>query len=167
MSFPGLVSAPCWSEAPEKLDRGLSPIDQSDFQEPSHDAASSTFIEDMQLRNFAPAASACSCLPPASAVVPLPALASAASPSPLPLRQRPGRAYESTLLTGISLSAGQTVTTVWRTEPGTTLIVGFNSTTVLSAYFRTCAFTTVHRKRPLAQSSCHVWPSKSGHFASL
>jgi hypothetical protein len=68
MSFPGLVSAPCWSEAPEKLDRGLSPIDQSDFQEPSHDAASSTFIEDMQLRNFAPAASACSCLPPASAV---------------------------------------------------------------------------------------------------
>src|ERR1019366_8162834 len=69
---------------------------------------------------------------------------------PLPLRQRPGRANESTLLIGISLRADQAVTTVWRTEPGTTLIVGVNSTTAMSAYFRTCAFTSVHLKRPLA-----------------
>src|ERR1035438_2673935 len=54
---------------------------------------------------------------------------------------------ESTLLIGISLSADQTVTTVWRTEPGTTLVVGFNSTTDISAYFRTCAFTSVHPRR--------------------
>ena len=37
---------------------------------------------------------------------------------------------------GISRRAGQTVTTLWRTELGTTLVIGFNSTTVLSAYFR-------------------------------
>jgi len=30
----------------------------------------------------------------------------------------------------------QTVTTVWRTELGTTLLNGFNSTTDVSAYFR-------------------------------
>jgi hypothetical protein len=30
----------------------------------------------------------------------------------------------------------QTVTTVWRTELGTTLFIGFNSTTEISAYFR-------------------------------
>ena len=30
----------------------------------------------------------------------------------------------------------QTITTVWRTELGTTLLIGFNSTTVLTAYFR-------------------------------
>ena len=30
----------------------------------------------------------------------------------------------------------QTVTTVWRTELGTTLLIGFDSTTALTAYFR-------------------------------
>jgi len=54
------------------------------------------------------------------------------SSAPAPARSR----KESTLWIGISLRAGQTVTTVWRTEPGTTLVSGFNSTTVFSAYFR-------------------------------
>ena len=36
----------------------------------------------------------------------------------------------------------QAVTTVWRTELGTTLLNGFNSTTDVSAYFRyLCSFS--------------------------
>src|SRR5208282_1633109 len=96
------------------------------------------------------AAAVCSCRPLSSVFRVLPAASPySTSLQPLPLRPRPGRANESTLLIGISLKPAQTVTTVWRTEPGTTLIVGFNSTTVLSAYFRTCAFISVHRTRPL------------------
>ena len=49
---------------------------------------------------------------------------------PFPLRPGQVAQNESTLLIGISLNAAQTVTTVWRTEPGTMLVVGFDSTTV-------------------------------------
>jgi hypothetical protein len=37
----------------------------------------------------------------------------------------------------------QTVTTVWRTELGTTLLIGFNSTTVLTAYFRSLSIPSL------------------------
>ena len=44
---------------------------------------------------------------------------------------------EGTLLKGISLQClPQAVTTVWRTELGTTLLNGLDSTTDRSAYFR-------------------------------
>jgi hypothetical protein len=39
----------------------------------------------------------------------------------------------------------QTVTTVWRTELGTTLLNGFNSTTDESAYFRYLCFISLQR----------------------
>src|SRR5260370_11542594 len=39
----------------------------------------------------------------------------------------------------------QTVTTVWRTALGTTLSIGFNSTTALSAYFRYLGIPTLPR----------------------
>jgi hypothetical protein len=81
--------------------------------------------------------------------------------SPFLLMQRPGCTNESTLLNGISPRAGQTVTTVWRTEPGTTLINAFNSTTVLSAYFRTCALNRVHRNAaPARLPSCTAPPKR-------
>src|SRR5260370_41868563 len=54
----------------------------------------------------------------------------------------------------------QTVTTVWRTELGTTLLIGFNSTTVLSAYFRHLGIPSLPRNT--APSSSPVWPRHVG-----
>ncbi|MBZ5611479.1 MAG: transposase [Acidobacteriia bacterium] len=48
----------------------------------------------------------------------------------------------------------QAVTTVWRTELGTTLLIGFNSTTVLSAYFRYLTSTI------LLESACDARDAK-------
>src|ERR1017187_227594 len=65
----------------------------------------------------------------------------------------------------------QTVTTVWRTELGTTLLIGFNSTTVLSAYFRylgihQCPATAAMRQVPLQYGLAMraLGFSGSGHF---
>ena len=63
----------------------------------------------------------------------------------------------------------QTVTTVWRTELGTTLLNGFNSTTVESAYFRLPALyqSATNRDAPRER---HQFLSRMapriGHFAS-
>jgi hypothetical protein len=57
---------------------------------------------------------------------------------------------EDTLSNGISLSLTQTVTTVWRTELGTTLLIGLFRTTAVSAYFRylgTLQFASILRRR--------------------
>jgi len=51
----------------------------------------------------------------------------------------------------------QAVTTIWRTELGTTLVFGFNSTTGGSAYFRyLCAFQSATTP-PREPSSSRVW----------
>jgi hypothetical protein len=39
----------------------------------------------------------------------------------------------------------RTVTTVWCTELGTTLLIGFESTTVIPAYFRCLSPSSVHQ----------------------
>ncbi len=47
----------------------------------------------------------------------------------------------------------QAVTTVWRTELGTTLVFGFNSTTEVSAYFRyQCSYQSATNRRPPERS---------------
>ena len=48
----------------------------------------------------------------------------------------------------------QAVTTVWRTELGTTLLNGFNSTTDLSAYFRYLCLHQSARNRRTVPTSC-------------
>ena len=45
----------------------------------------------------------------------------------------------------------QTVTTVWRTKLGTTLLIGFNSTTASSAYFRFLGPPSLPRTSPSRQ----------------
>lgn len=51
----------------------------------------------------------------------------------------------------------QAVTTVWRTELGTTLLDGFNSTTDGSAYFHyLCSYQFAMRRR-MTPSSSPVW----------
>src|ERR1035437_6475182 len=52
----------------------------------------------------------------------------------------------------------QTVTTVWRTKLGTTLFIGFNSTTGISAYFRYLGISQSPPKRRITPSSSPVWP---------
>jgi hypothetical protein len=63
----------------------------------------------------------------------------------------------------------QTVTTVWRTELGTTLLNGFNSTTVESAYFRLPVLyqsaTNRDAPRERDQFLSRMAP-RIGHFAS-
>ena len=54
------------------------------------------------------------------------------------------------------------VTTVWRTELGTTLLIGFNGTTVQSAYFRHLCSLQFAPNRRLAPSSSPVWPRLPG-----
>jgi hypothetical protein len=62
----------------------------------------------------------------------------------------------------------QAVTTVWRTELGTTLLNGFNSTTDESAYFRYLVLyqSAINRQTP---GECHKFLSRMappiGHFA--
>jgi hypothetical protein len=54
----------------------------------------------------------------------------------------------------------QAVTTVWRTELGTTLLIGFNSTTDVSAYFRSWVFPVSlkppHRAKFLTSMARHA-----------
>src|SRR5664279_4120687 len=52
----------------------------------------------------------------------------------------------------------QTVTTVWRTKLGTTLLIGFNNSTGLSAYFRYLGISQSPPKRRITPSSSPVWP---------
>ncbi len=59
----------------------------------------------------------------------------------------------------------QTVTTVWRTELGTTLLIGLFSTTATSAYFR---YLSIHQSASTSgatPSSSPVWPRAGGHLA--
>ena len=60
----------------------------------------------------------------------------------------------------------QTVTTVWRTELGTTLLIGFNSTTGLSAYFRYLGISQSPPNRRITPSSSPVWPRGTRAAAS-
>jgi len=52
----------------------------------------------------------------------------------------------------------QTVTTVWRTELGTTLLDGFNSTTDGLAYFHYLCSYQFAMNHPYKPSSSPVWP---------
>jgi len=56
----------------------------------------------------------------------------------------------------------QTVTTVWRTELGTTLLNGFNSTTDESAYFRYLCFISLQRTASSRQVPLPYGPALSG-----
>src|SRR5260370_27479008 len=56
----------------------------------------------------------------------------------------------------------QAVTTVWRTELGTTLWIGFNSTTVVTAYFRYLSIRYSLPNRRAPPSSSPVWPRPAG-----
>src|SRR5215472_6692260 len=56
----------------------------------------------------------------------------------------------------------QAVTNVWRTELGTKLINGLNSTTDISAYFRYLCLLQFATNRRLAPSSSPVWPRLPG-----
>src|SRR5665811_1836958 len=60
----------------------------------------------------------------------------------------------------------QTVTTVWRTKLGTTLLIGFNNSTGLSAYFRYLGFSQSPPKRRITPSSSPVWPRGTRALAS-
>ena len=56
----------------------------------------------------------------------------------------------------------QAVTNVWRTELGTMLTNGFNSTTEISAYFRYLCLLECATNHRLAPSSSPVWPRLPG-----
>jgi hypothetical protein len=56
----------------------------------------------------------------------------------------------------------QAVTNVWRTELGTTLVNGLNSTTDTSAYFRYLGLLQCATNHRLAPSSSPVWPRRPG-----
>jgi len=58
----------------------------------------------------------------------------------------------------------QTVTTVWRTELGTTLSIGFNSTTGVSAYFRYLGIPSLPQPRHHAKFLASMAPLR-GFFA--
>jgi integrase len=60
----------------------------------------------------------------------------------------------------------QTVTTVWRTKLGTTLLIGFNNSTGLSAYFRYLGISQSPPKRRITPSSSPVWPRGTRALAS-
>ena len=60
----------------------------------------------------------------------------------------------------------QAVTTVWRTELGTTLLIGFDGTTVQSAYFRYLCSPQFATNRQLTPSSSPAWPRLTGHIAT-
>jgi hypothetical protein len=64
-------------------------------------------------------------------------------------------------LIGISLGGvSQTVTTAWRTELGTTLLIGFENTTEIPAYFR-CpnSFSVLHSADLVTPSSFPLGPA--------
>src|SRR5215813_716101 len=60
----------------------------------------------------------------------------------------------------------QAVTNVWRTELGTKLLNGLNSTTDISAYFRYLCLLQFATNRRLAPSSSPVWPRLPGSVLS-
>jgi hypothetical protein len=57
----------------------------------------------------------------------------------------------------------QAVTTVWRTELGTTLLDGFNSTTDGSAYFHyLCSYQSAMNRRRQTKFLCRMAPHHAG-----
>ena len=75
------------------------------------------------------------------------------------------RKNESTLLIGISLNTAQTVTTVWSTEPGARLILGFDTPlfcrpTSVPVHLTVCTAGALSRKVPAMYG-----PAKSGPLA--
>ena len=57
----------------------------------------------------------------------------------------------------------QAVTTIWRTELGTTLVFGFNSTTGESAYFRyLCSYQSAINRRTNTKFLSRMDPRHAG-----
>src|SRR4029434_3622269 len=59
----------------------------------------------------------------------------------------------------------RTVTTVWCTELGTTLLIGFESTTVIPAYFRCLSPSSVHQSAASNQVPFPVVPAARSRSA--